>query len=77
MSRARTRAPARAAVVGLVDVHVLVGDELGQRLGDAVEERLGALLGQHVVEHAGEPPVRLDERLRACGGVLRLGTRVR
>ena len=52
-------------LVRLVDVQVVVRDELAERVGDAVEQRLGALLGEHVVEDACEAPVRLDERLRA------------
>ena len=37
-------------------------DEVGERVGDAHEQRVEALLGEHLVEDVGEPPVRLDER---------------
>ena len=46
-------------LVGLVDVDVLVGDELGERVRDPLEERVEALLGEHLVEDLGEPAVRL------------------
>ena len=51
-------------LVGLVDVHVVVRDQLGERVRDAVEERVEALLGEHVVEDVREPAVRLDEAAR-------------
>ena len=59
--------------IRLVDVQILVRHELGQRLRDTVDERLGALLGEDVVEHCRQPAVRLDERLGACGGLPRIG----
>ena len=46
-------------LVGLVDVHVLVRDELGECVCDAREERGRAFLGEDVVEDLGQPPVRL------------------
>jgi len=49
-------------LVGLVDGEVVVRNEVGERVGDAHEERVEALLGEHLVEHVGEPPVRLDDR---------------
>ena len=55
-------------LVGLVDVQVLVRDEIAERVGDAVEQRLRALLGEHLVEDGCEAPVGLDERLRARMG---------
>ena len=46
-------------LVRLVDVDVLVRDELGERVGDPLEQGVEALLGEHVVEDLGEAPVRL------------------
>ena len=46
-------------LVGLVDVHVLVRDENCERVGDALEDGVEALLGEHVVEDVREPPIRL------------------
>ena len=50
-------------LVGLVDGEALVGDEVGERVRDPVEQRVEALLGEDVVEDLGEAAVRLDERL--------------
>ena len=50
-------------LVRLVDVQVVVRDELAERVRDPLQERLGALLREHVVENAGKAPVRLDERV--------------
>ncbi len=47
-------------LVGLVDVQRLVGDDLCQRVGDPHEQRVEALLRQHVVEDIREPPVGVD-----------------
>ena len=63
-ARAPGRAPPR--LVGLVDVERLVGDEVGERVRDAVEQGVEALLREDVVEDLGEAPVRLDERLGAA-----------
>ena len=52
-----------ARVVGLVDLERVVRDEVVERVGDAVEQRVEALLGEHVVEDLEQPPVRLDERI--------------
>ena len=46
-------------LVGLVDLDVLVGDELCQRVRDALEQRVEALLGQDVVEDLRQPAIRL------------------
>ena len=63
-------------LVGLVDVEILVRDEVAERVGDPVEERVEALLGQDLVEDGREAAVRLDERLRARRvGSLRIGIR--
>ena len=51
-------------LVALVQVERLVRHEVGERVGDPVEESLEALLREHVVEDVGEPTVRLDEGLR-------------
>ena len=51
-------------LVRLVDVDVLVRDQLGERVGDPLEERVEALLGEHVVEDLREPPVRLGRAAR-------------
>ena len=51
-------------LVRLVDVHVLVRDEHGERVGDTLEERAEALLGEDVVEDLGEPPVGLGRAAR-------------
>ena len=48
-------------LVRLVDRQRVVRDEVGERVGDAHEQRVEALLGEHLVEDVGEPPVRLDE----------------
>ena len=55
-------------LVRLVDVDVLVRDEDGERVGDPLEERVEALLGEHVVEDLRESSVRLDGRLAAGHG---------
>ena len=59
-------------VVGLVDLERVVRHEIGERVGDAVEQRVEALLREDVVEDLRETPVRLDERSgwrapSACG----------
>ena len=56
------RTPLR--LVGLVDRERVVRDQVAERVGDPHEQRVEALLGEHLVEDVGEPPVRLDE-LRA------------
>ena len=62
-----------ALLVRLVDMQILVRHEVRERVRDAVEQHLVALLGEHVVEHRGQPAVRIDERL---GSRTRLGRRV-
>ena len=52
-------------LVRLVDREALVGDEVGERVRDAVEQRVEALLREDVVEDLREAAVRLDERLGA------------
>ena len=49
-------------LVGLVDGQRVVGNQVGERVGDEHEERVQALLGEHLVEHVCEPAVRLDDR---------------
>ena len=46
-------------LVRLVDRHRLVWDEVGERVGDAHEQRVEALLGEDLVEDVRQPPVRL------------------
>ena len=46
-------------LVGFVDVHVLVRDEHCERVGDALEQCVEALLREDVVEDLGQPAVRL------------------
>ncbi len=41
-------------LVGFVDVEGVVGHQLGERAGDAVEQRVEALLGEHVVKDLGQ-----------------------
>jgi hypothetical protein len=47
-----------------------------ERVRDPVEEPFEALLGEDVVEHLGEAPVRLDQRLGAIAPVRGEGTAV-
>ena len=61
-------------LVGLVDRERVVGDELGECVGDPLEQVVEAVLGEDLVEHVRELPVRLDEavgarRFRAREGV--------
>ena len=58
-----------ARVVGLVDLERVVRHEVVERVGDAVEERVEALLREHVVEDLRQTPVRLDERIRLARAV--------
>ena len=46
-----------------------------ERVGDAVEEPVEALLGEHLVEHVREPLVRLDGRAASESGLGRPSTR--
>ena len=55
-------------LVRLVDVQRVVGHEVRERAGDAVEEGVDALLGENVVEDLGQTLVRLDEGLGAAAG---------
>jgi hypothetical protein len=41
-----------------------VGNEICERISDAVEQRIEALLGKDVVEDVRQAAVRLDERSR-------------
>ena len=54
-------------VVGLVDREGVVRDQIVERVGDAHEQRIEALLGEHLVEDVGEPPVGIDELGRRMG----------
>ena len=49
--------------VDLVDVHVVVRDQCGERVGDAIEQPFQALLREHLVEDVGKPLIRLDDAL--------------
>ncbi len=57
-------------LVDLVDVQRLVGHEVGERPGDALEERVDTLLRQDQVEDLGQAPIRLDQVLRPAAPVL-------
>ena len=48
-------------LVGLEDAERVVGDQLGKRVRDPVEQRVEGLLGEDVVEDVREPAVRVDE----------------
>ena len=48
-------------LVGFVDRQRVMWDELGECVGDPVEQRVEALLCEHVVEDVRETPVGLDE----------------
>ncbi len=52
-----------ARVVGLVDLKRVVRNQIVERVRDAIEQRVEALLGEHVVEDLEQPPVRFDERI--------------
>jgi hypothetical protein len=58
-------------------VQRVVRHQLGKGPGDAVEERVEALLGEDVVEDFGEALVRLDESLRGPAGPDRDDVRAR
>ena len=51
----------RVRLVGLVDRERVVRDQVVQRVRDANEEGVEALLGEHLVEQVGEPPIGIDE----------------
>jgi hypothetical protein len=53
-------------LVGLVDREGVVRDQIVERVGDPHEEGVEALLGEHLVEQVGQPPIGIDElgRLR-------------
>ena len=53
-------------LVRLVEGEVVVRDQLADRVGDPLEQRVERLLGEHLVEDVGQPPVRLDERQGGC-----------
>jgi GGDEF domain-containing protein len=48
-------------LVRLVDVQRLVGDQLGERVRDPVEQRVEALLREELVEDVRETTVGFDE----------------
>jgi len=50
-------------LVRRVDRQCVVRDEIGERVGDPLEQPVEALLGEHVVKDVGQAPVRLGERL--------------
>ena len=45
----------------------VVRDQVAERVREPTEERVVIVLGKHVMEHLGELPVRLDERVGADG----------
>ena len=49
--------------VGLVDDDRLVREQPAERVADALEQRVEALLGEHLVEDVGESAVRVDQHL--------------
>ena len=51
-------------LVRLVDRERVVRDQVAERVCDTHEQRVEALLGEHLVEDVGEPLVRLDELRR-------------
>ena len=52
-----------AGLVRLVDRQRVVRNQLGEGVGDPVQERVEALLGEDVVEDVRQPLVRLDARV--------------
>ena len=56
----RNEEPAR--LVGFVDRQRVVRDQIGEGVRDPVEQRVEALLAEHVVKDVRKAPVRLDER---------------
>jgi hypothetical protein len=52
-----------AGLVRLVDRQRVVRDQVGQRVGDAVEQRVEALLAEDVVEDVSQAPIGLDDRV--------------
>ncbi len=54
-----------AGEIGLVHVQRVVGDKLGQGVGDAVEQGVEGLLGQDEVEDLGQAAVGVDQRAPA------------
>ena len=56
-------------LVGLVEREIVVWDQLADGVRDAFEQGVERVLGEHVVEHVGQPAVRLDE-CEGCPGVV-------
>ena len=56
--------------VGLVEREVVVGNEVADGVGDALEERIEGLLREDVMEDIGQSAVRLDEGERVGRAVL-------
>jgi len=54
---------AAAHLIRLVDRERVIGDEVGERVGDPLQERVQALLGEHVVEDVGQAAIGVDERV--------------
>ena len=54
-----------ACGVGLVDHELVVGHQRADGVGDALEECVEALLGEHLAEDVGQAAIGLDERIRA------------
>ena len=60
-SLAKTAVRTRLRLVRLVDRERVVRDQVAERVRDPHEQRVEALLREHLVEHVGKPLVRLDE----------------
>ena len=64
-SRAMTGSEQALGLVGAVDGQGVVRDEVGEGVGDPVEERIQALFREDVVEHLREAAVGVQDVLRA------------
>src|SRR6187549_675642 len=51
--------PIGLRLVGLEDAQRVVGDQVGERVGDPVEQRVETVLGKDVVEDVSEPAIRI------------------
>jgi hypothetical protein len=61
-----------AGGVGLVDHELVVRHQRTNGVGDALEQRIEALLGEHVAKDVGQAAIRLDEGTRARERVRRV-----
>ena len=57
-------------------MQLVVGDELTESLRDPLEQHVGALLGEDLMEDLGQAPVGLDERTRLGSAGLGLGVKL-